>query len=228
MFLLDLVLVIYSHCVARVVVPSPVWGKQLLGDLTSTRHTYLISFSYIIPRPILQGIMGSSTKVRKQKGYHPYITPRSYNPRSSHNNGSPSSKPGPSISHFSLASQKSSGSRKIQPSSTLETVLDIGVAEQSTDDDLEQVIVAIDMRDSGTVGCSYYSAQEEKLYLLGDIKSAGNEMIDSCSFHTCLSLLWKVLTIFSDTTDQAYRTPDFCSCRLSHHARQPEFWARRR
>ncbi|KAI9924802.1 MutS protein msh5 [Aspergillus wentii] len=128
--------------------------------------------------------MGSSMKVRKQKGYHPYITPRSYNPRSSHNNGSPSSKPGPSVSHSSLASQKSSGSREIQPSSTLEPVLDIGVAEQSTDDDLEQVIVAIDMRDSGTVGCSYYSAQEEKLYLLGDIKSAGNEMIDSLILQT--------------------------------------------
>lgn len=39
----------------------------------------------------------------------------------------------------------------------------------------------MDMRDSGTVGCSYYSAQEETLYLIGDIRFAGNETIDSCS-----------------------------------------------
>lgn len=52
--------------------------------------------------------------------------------------------------------------------------------EAYIDDDLDQVIVAIDVKDSGTVGCSYYSAEEEKLYLLGDIKSAGTDTIDSC------------------------------------------------
>lgn len=54
--------------------------------------------------------------------------------------------------------------------------------ELSTDDDLDQVIVAIDKKDSGTVGCSYYSAEEEKLYLMGDIRFAGAEVIDSCQF----------------------------------------------
>ena len=54
------------------------------------------------------------------------------------------------------------------------------MAEQSVDDDLNQVVVAIDMRDSGTVGYSYYSAQEETLYLMGDIRFAGNESIDTC------------------------------------------------
>ncbi|RJE19960.1 mismatch repair protein [Aspergillus sclerotialis] len=52
--------------------------------------------------------------------------------------------------------------------------------ELSTDDDLDQVIVAIDKKDSGTVGCSYYSAEEETLYLMGDIRFAGAEVIDSC------------------------------------------------
>lgn len=54
--------------------------------------------------------------------------------------------------------------------------------QQSIDDDIGQVIVAIDMKESGTVGCSYYSAQEETLYLMGDIRFAGNETIDSCSY----------------------------------------------
>ncbi|GAQ41630.1 DNA mismatch repair protein Msh5 [Aspergillus niger] len=48
--------------------------------------------------------------------------------------------------------------------------------EYSIDDEFEQVVVAVDMRDSGTVGCSYYSALEEKLYLLGDLRhSTANE-----------------------------------------------------
>ncbi|EAU38965.1 predicted protein [Aspergillus terreus NIH2624] len=56
--------------------------------------------------------------------------------------------------------------------------------EHSTDDDFEQIIVAIDIRNSGTVGCSYYSAQEETLYLLGDLQSAGAELVDSLVLQT--------------------------------------------
>ncbi|GLI73811.1 hypothetical protein PoHVEF18_002040 [Penicillium ochrochloron] len=47
------------------------------------------------------------------------------------------------------------------------------------DDDLGHVIAAIDMKDYGTVGCAYYSAEEEKLYLLGDSRSGGMEAIDA-------------------------------------------------
>ncbi|OJK00308.1 hypothetical protein ASPACDRAFT_52053 [Aspergillus aculeatus ATCC 16872] len=49
------------------------------------------------------------------------------------------------------------------------------------DDELDQVIVAIDSRESGTVGCSYCSVREEKLYLLGDLRHSDSEVIDSCS-----------------------------------------------
>lgn len=54
---------------------------------------------------------------------------------------------------------------------------------RATDDDLDDhVIAAIDMKDHGTVGCSYYSAEEEKLYLLGDSRSGDMETIDACGF----------------------------------------------
>ncbi|PYH39873.1 MutS family protein MSH5 [Aspergillus neoniger CBS 115656] len=56
--------------------------------------------------------------------------------------------------------------------------------EYSIDDELEQVIVAVDMRDSGTVGCSYYSALEEKLYLLGDLRHSSKDMIDTLVLQT--------------------------------------------
>lgn len=45
----------------------------------------------------------------------------------------------------------------------------------SADDDADHVILAIDKKDSNTIGCSYYSAQEEKLYLLRDIHSPEKE-----------------------------------------------------
>ena len=51
--------------------------------------------------------------------------------------------------------------------------------EHLIDDVFDQVIVAIDTRDSGTVGCSYYSAREEKLYLLGDMQSSGTDVIET-------------------------------------------------
>ncbi|RAL10511.1 MutS family protein MSH5 [Aspergillus homomorphus CBS 101889] len=59
----------------------------------------------------------------------------------------------------------------------------------AADDELDQVIVAIDTRDSGTVGCSYYSAREEKLYLLGDLRYSDSEIIDSLILQTSPTML---------------------------------------
>ncbi|KAI2824285.1 hypothetical protein CBS115989_696 [Aspergillus niger] len=59
-----------------------------------------------------------------------------------------------------------------------------GLFEHAVDDELEQVVVAVDVRDSGTVGCSYYSALEEKLYLLGDLRYSTKEIIDSLVLQT--------------------------------------------
>ncbi|PYH68173.1 MutS family protein MSH5 [Aspergillus vadensis CBS 113365] len=56
--------------------------------------------------------------------------------------------------------------------------------EYSIDDELEQIVMAVDMRDSGTVGCSYYSALEEKLYLLGDLHHSSKDIIDSLVLQT--------------------------------------------
>lgn len=53
------------------------------------------------------------------------------------------------------------------------------LGEQLNDDVFDQIIVAIDTRDSGTVGCSYYSAREEKLYMLGDMQSSDPDIIDT-------------------------------------------------
>ncbi|PGH07736.1 hypothetical protein AJ79_06213 [Helicocarpus griseus UAMH5409] len=54
-----------------------------------------------------------------------------------------------------------------------------GNQEQSENEDLCQVVMAIDMKERGTVGCCYYVADEEKLYMLEDITSGGLEAIET-------------------------------------------------
>lgn len=46
------------------------------------------------------------------------------------------------------------------------------------DDDFDMVVMAIDVRGRGKVGCSYYVAREEKLYLMEDISLGGLEIVD--------------------------------------------------
>lgn len=47
-------------------------------------------------------------------------------------------------------------------------------------DHLNEVIMAIDLRERGTVGCCYYVAMEEKLYLMEDVKHGGLEIVQAC------------------------------------------------
>lgn len=50
--------------------------------------------------------------------------------------------------------------------------------EQEEDESIDEIVMAIDTRDRGTIGCCYYVAANEALYLMGDVKSAGLEIID--------------------------------------------------
>lgn len=40
--------------------------------------------------------------------------------------------------------------------------------------------MAVDVRERGTVGCSYYVARLEKLYFMEDVKLGGIEIVDAC------------------------------------------------
>ncbi|KAE8355541.1 muts domain V-domain-containing protein [Aspergillus coremiiformis] len=122
--------------------------------------------------------MESCTKKRRTT-YRSYITPHSFESRLSQIRGTRSSatcNPPISPEGSSMLRQPLSASSRGHRPDCLNQPL--------TDDDLDQVMVAIDMRESGTVGCSYYSAQEETLYLLGDMKSAGIEIVDSLVIQT--------------------------------------------
>lgn len=48
------------------------------------------------------------------------------------------------------------------------------------DDALNEVIMAVDIRDRGTLGCAYYVAAEEKLYFMEDYQLGGADIIEAC------------------------------------------------
>ncbi|ORY09079.1 mismatch repair protein 5 [Clohesyomyces aquaticus] len=47
------------------------------------------------------------------------------------------------------------------------------------DDSLDEIVMAVDLRDRGTVGCCYYVAKEEKLYFMEDMKLGGADIVNS-------------------------------------------------
>ena len=57
----------------------------------------------------------------------------------------------------------------------------IQIENGDDDDSLNEIVMALDVKDRGTLGCCYYLADEETLYVMQDIKSGGAEMIDICS-----------------------------------------------
>lgn len=54
------------------------------------------------------------------------------------------------------------------------------VEEREDDDSLNEVIMAVDLRDRGTIGCAYYVAREEKIYMMEDIRFGGTQFIETC------------------------------------------------
>jgi DNA mismatch repair protein MSH5 len=56
-------------------------------------------------------------------------------------------------------------------------------------DSVNEIIMAINMRDRGTLGCAYYIAREEKLYMMEDIKMAGLDIVDSLKLHAQPTIL---------------------------------------
>ncbi|OJI90821.1 hypothetical protein ASPTUDRAFT_163445 [Aspergillus tubingensis CBS 134.48] len=117
-------------------------------------------------------------RTKRKRTTHPRHV-NSFNPSSNHDDFPRPRTPGnlPPTSQETLRARAppSYNAEQFQPDSAM--------IEYSIDDE-EQVVVAVDMRDSGTVGCSYYSALEEKLYLLGDLRHSSENIIDSLVLQT--------------------------------------------
>jgi DNA mismatch repair protein MSH5 len=57
------------------------------------------------------------------------------------------------------------------------------VQDREDSDAINEVIMAVDLKDPGTVGCAYYIARDEKLCLMEDIKMAGLDIVDTLKVH---------------------------------------------
>lgn len=119
--------------------------------------------------------MASSSKTKRPAAAHPPITPCTFSSQQAL--GSLSSSRGLDNTYNS----NPTAARLRTPFPT-EMVSDLDATERPSEDGLGHVIAAIDMKDYGTVGCSYYSTDEEKIYLLGDTRLGGMETIEACLF----------------------------------------------
>lgn len=56
---------------------------------------------------------------------------------------------------------------------------DEAVRLREDDDALNEVIMAVDVKDKGTVGCCFYIARQEKLHFMEDAKLGGLETVET-------------------------------------------------
>jgi hypothetical protein len=70
-----------------------------------------------------------------------------------------------------------------------ETEAEADIQRREDADSLNEIIMAIDMKEHGTLGCAYYIAREEKLCIMEDIKMAGLDIIDLLKLHAQPTLL---------------------------------------
>jgi DNA mismatch repair protein MSH5 len=71
-----------------------------------------------------------------------------------------------------------------------ENVIRAGIIESDAEtqlredaDAMNEIIMAVDLRDRGTIGCAYYVARNERLCLMEDIKMGGLDIIDTLKIH---------------------------------------------
>ena len=88
-----------------------------------------------------------------------------------------------------LQTRSSASSRSIAPAGSLpDALIDMqdnivaaveDEAEEADETDVaDEIIMAIDMRNRDTIGCSYFTMVEETLYVLNDIKYGGIEIVE--------------------------------------------------
>jgi len=89
--------------------------------------------------------------------------------------------PGPSNSSRRPSSAPSGVYRQPAPSVTPSQPRD-NLDDGASDEALDEVVMAVDMKPRGTVGCAYYIAAQEKLYFMEDIELGGPDVIEAREF----------------------------------------------
>ena len=83
--------------------------------------------------------------------------------------------------HRPAASDLRSHPSSLAPSApAIEAEDEFAIHEREQNDSLNEIVMALDLRNRDTVGCSFYVAMEETLYLMGDVKFGGLDVVDTC------------------------------------------------
>ena len=51
------------------------------------------------------------------------------------------------------------------------------------DERLELIVMAVDVRERGTIGCAYYIAREERLFCMEEIRGGSDSLLQTREFH---------------------------------------------
>lgn len=86
--------------------------------------------------------------------------------------------PRPSRSRNSTVSSRNPAKIR-RPRPSVEETQSGDTLEEVGDDDVCKVVMAIDIRERGTVGCSYYVAEQKMLYILEDITLGGMDVVET-------------------------------------------------
>ena len=65
------------------------------------------------------------------------------------------------------------------PVRSIDSENEAAIRQREDDDALNEIIMAVDVKNKGTVGCSYYVARQEKLYIMDDAELGGLEILDT-------------------------------------------------
>ncbi|KFX88111.1 hypothetical protein V490_07834 [Pseudogymnoascus sp. VKM F-3557] len=163
---------------------STVWfsGRGSKFAARNTNRSYEASSSAGFQTPILRGARANSQSARSQFSRQGSVLRTSLPPSS------------PALPNLDSANRTSYGlprSHANSGSSTLSRISnhiaeiesEAEVRDREDADALNEIIMAIDMRDRGTLGCAYYIAREEKLFLMEDIKLSGLDIVDTLKLH---------------------------------------------
>jgi DNA mismatch repair protein MSH5 len=96
---------------------------------------------------------------------------------------SQSSRTWPATSLQSRESPESSqnpGSRQPQDQETASALTHDHNADEDETDEHNEIVMAVDVKTPGTVGCCYYAACDEKLFLMEDLKLGGVDAVEAC------------------------------------------------
>lgn len=63
------------------------------------------------------------------------------------------------------------------------------IASREHEDHIHEVVMAIDIRGRDTVGCCFYVAREEKMFLLNDVMHGGVDVVATRELLHCAAFL---------------------------------------